>query len=235
MTTWILIPCLVQLRDEFNLIAPARARGADGSIGDQAHADRVSDHNPDETGAVPIHDADHVNEVHALDITTDLREPGLSMEMVVQHLLARCRSGAERRLRYIIFNRRIWHVDEGWRQQTHTGDDPHTGHAHFSASYDSAREASTASWHLEEIPVALTADDKKWLAAEVRAAVKELLTADADPSAREYSLGGMVTTVERRTDALANDLVPNLATTVGAVATDVAAIKAAMAKTPPAA
>ena len=112
VASWELVPCLVRLRTEFNEIAPGRDRASDGSVGDPAHADRSSDHNPDETGAVPIRDADHVNEVHALDITTDLREPGLSLERVVQFLLTRCRSGAERRLRYIIFNRRIWHVDE---------------------------------------------------------------------------------------------------------------------------
>lgn len=163
MADWVLIPCLVRLRDEFNTIAPDRAKGADGSVGDLAHQERTSDHNPDETGSVPIHDADHVNEVHALDITTDLREPGLTLEQVVQFLLARCRSGAEKRLRYIIFNRRIWRADNGWRQEMYTGTgDPHTGHAHFSASYDSKREADTSPWHLEDL-VALSDGDKQWL------------------------------------------------------------------------
>jgi hypothetical protein len=176
MASWILVPCLAQLRDEFNLVAPGRAKGADGSIGDTAHAGGgVSDHLPDEDfSKLRGKDADSRNEVHALDITTDLRTPGLTLEMVVQHLLARCRSGAERRLRYIIFNRRIWHVDEGWRQQTYTGtSDPHTGHAHFSASYDTAREASTASWHLEDIPVALTDEDRQWVATEIREAIAD--------------------------------------------------------------
>jgi hypothetical protein len=163
----ILIPCLVQLRAEFNAIAPARAKGADGWIGDAAHQDRVSDHNPDETGAVPIHDADHIDEVHAIDITTDLNESDLTMEKCVQFLLGRCRRDSsdprnEARLRYIIFNRRIWEAP-GWGQQTYTGSDPHTGHAHFSAEYITSLEADTASWHLEDIPVALTAADKTFI------------------------------------------------------------------------
>jgi hypothetical protein len=170
----ILIPCLVQLRAEFNAIAPARPKGADGWIGDPAHQGRVSDHNPDETGSVPIHDADHVDEVHAIDITTDLNESDLTMEKVVQFLLARCRRDSddprnEARLRYIIFNRRIWEAP-GWSQQTYTGADPHTGHAHFSAEYITSLEASTASWHLEDIPVALTSADKTWIAARIEAA-----------------------------------------------------------------
>jgi hypothetical protein len=175
VSNWIVVACLLKLRDEFNALAPARAKGADGTIGDTAHAaGGTSDHLPDEDyPALRNKDADHVDEVHALDITTDLNQPGLTLEMVVQHILGRCRSGAEKRLRYIIFNRRIWEADTKtpWSQHVYTGTaDPHTGHAHFSASYDSKLEASTASWHLEDIPVAMTKDDRDWLAAQIDAA-----------------------------------------------------------------
>ena len=171
MAVWILVACLKRLFAEFDAIAPHRDHASDGSIGDTAHQHEVSDHNPDETGSVPIHDADHTNEVHAIDVDVDLREPGLSMETVVQFLLARCRNGAEKRLRYIIYNRRIWEADNGWKQRAYTGASAHTEHAHFSASYDTGREASTASWHLEDIPVALTADDKKWISQQINSAV----------------------------------------------------------------
>lgn len=171
MAAPILIPCLVRLRTEFNALCPTRAKNAEGWIGDAAHRSRTSSHNPDETGAVPVHDADKVDEVHALDIDSDLRTAGLTMEMAVQHLLARCRAGSEKRLRFIIYARRIWEASNGWRQRTYTGTDPHVNHAHFDGSYDSTLEASAASWHLEDIPVALTADDKKWLSAEIAAQV----------------------------------------------------------------
>jgi hypothetical protein len=167
MATWLLVPCLGQLRTELNRIAPNRDRSSDGTIGDSAHQNRVSDHNDDEVGRVPIRDADSKHEVHAVDLDTDLREPNLTMEMVVQHVVARCRSGAEKRLRYVIYNRRIWEASNGWKQRSYTGDSPHTEHAHFSASYETKLEASTASWHLEDIPVALTEADKKWLAAQI--------------------------------------------------------------------
>jgi hypothetical protein len=167
VASWILIACLKELFAEFDRIAPGRDHASDGSIGDTAHQNEVSDHNPDETGSVPIHDADHTNEVHAIDVDNTLRVTGLSMETVVQFLLKRCRSGAEKRLRYIIYNRRIWEADNGWKQRAYTGASPHTEHAHFSASYTTAKEASTASWHLEDIPVALTADDKKWISAQI--------------------------------------------------------------------
>jgi hypothetical protein len=141
---------------EFDRIAPARDHASDGAVGDLAHQQEVSDHNPDETGSVPIHDADTVNEVHAIDVDNTLNESDLTMEKVVQFLLVRCRSGAEKRLRYVIYNRRIWSASSGWVQKTYTGSSPHTEHAHFSGSYDTKLEASTASWHLEDIPVALT-------------------------------------------------------------------------------
>ena len=54
---WILVACLGQLRNEFDRVAPGRDHASDGSIGDAAHQREVSDHNPDETGSVPIHDA----------------------------------------------------------------------------------------------------------------------------------------------------------------------------------
>lgn len=167
MANWILVPCLGQLRTELNRIAPGRDTSSDGTIGDQAHADRTSSHNPDETGSVPVHDPDKINEVHAIDLDDDLRESDLTMEKVVQHILSRCRSGTERRLRNIIYNRRIWAASSGWVKQTYTGANAHDKHAHFEASYETEREASTASWHLEDIPVALTDADKVWLTAQI--------------------------------------------------------------------
>jgi hypothetical protein len=169
MASWILIAAGKSLFAAFDEIAPDRAHASDGTIGNAAHAAEVSDHNPDETGSVPIHDADKINEVHAIDVDSDLREPGLSMETVVQFILARCRSGAEKRLRYIIYNRRIWEADNGWKQRAYTGASAHTEHAHFSFSYITSLEASTVSWHLEDIPVALTAADKTWIVGQIAA------------------------------------------------------------------
>lgn len=167
-----LVPCLATLWDEFDAIAPDRDRRSDGWIGDKAHEQTVSDHNDDETGRVPIRDADSKPEVHALDVDDDLRVPGLTMEDVVQHVLARCRSGAERRLRYIIWQHRIWEASNGWAKRAYTGPNGHTQHAHFSASYVTARESDTGSWHLEDIPVALSDTDLRKIQSMIDAAEK---------------------------------------------------------------
>jgi hypothetical protein len=168
MADWILIPCLRALFMEFDRIAPARDRASDGSIADRAHyTGGTSDHIPDEEAiALQKKDSDRINEVHAIDVDNNLRESDLTMEKVVQFLLGRCRSGAEERLQYIIYNKRIWSASSGWVQKTYTGASPHTEHAHFSGKYISSLEASTASWHLEDIPVAVSPADKTAIAKE---------------------------------------------------------------------
>jgi hypothetical protein len=186
MAAWILVPCLGQLRTELNRLAPNRDKTSDGTIGDPAHQARVSDHNDDEVGNVPIRDADGKHEVHALDLDVNLHEPGLSMEMVVQHVVGRCRSGAEKRLRYVIYNRRIWEQLNGWRQRSYSGDNAHTQHAHFSASYESKYEADTSSWRLEDIPVALTEGDKDWL----EATITRIVDARVDQLTQQTPLNG---------------------------------------------
>jgi hypothetical protein len=218
--SWVLIPCLKQLFAEFDRIAPARDHASDGAVGDLAHQQEVSDHNPDETGSVPIHDADTVNEVHAIDVDNTLNESDLTMEKVVQFLLVRCRSGAEKRLRYVIYNRRIWSASSGWVQKTYTGSSPHTEHAHFSGSYDTKLEASTASWHLEDIPVALTPADKTF----ITQAIDDKVDAAADRviAAIEKRVGDIVT--YPNPDPANPTVAP--ATALGWLLRDTAAIKA---------
>ncbi|WP_203817822.1 hypothetical protein [Paractinoplanes ferrugineus] len=198
---------------EFDRVAPSRDKASDGSVGDTAHSRTSSDHNPDETGNVPIHDADKVNEVHAIDVDSNLDESDLTMEKVVQFLLGRCRSGAEKRLRYIIYNRRIWSASSGWVQKAYTGASPHTEHAHFSASYTSSLEASTASWHLEDIPVALTAADKTWITNTIVAQTQRAI------DSRLGAIGAEVTTDYRiaGTNTSGSDYTRNLADLTGDV------------------
>lgn len=203
MADWILVACLVTLRNEFNRIAANRDRTTDGSIGDTAHQNSTSDHNQDEFGKVPITDADKTNEVHAIDVDVDLRVSGLTMEKVVQFLLERCRSGAENRLRYIIFNKRIWSASSGWVQKAYTGASPHTEHAHFSASYNSKHEASTASWHLEDL-VAVTQAEIDKIAAAVAKKVWDHTEANPyDNGKTERRTGGELRMMEYRDDARA--------------------------------
>ncbi|MEV4705503.1 hypothetical protein [Actinoplanes sp. NPDC049316] len=150
MASWILVPSLVSLRNEFNRLAPDRAKASDGSIGDTSHAASSSDHNPDETGNTPSEDADRVNEVHAIDVDDDLRKPGWTMTKCVEIIVTRHRDGRDNRLQNVIYNRRIWSRSWGWTARRYTGANAHTEHAHFSARYTTAQERDTRPWGLLE-------------------------------------------------------------------------------------
>jgi hypothetical protein len=158
--SWRLVPCLVQLRSEIDQLCPDRDRASDGTIGDAAHRAAVSDHNDDEAGRVPTRDADRRHEVHAVDIDDDLREPGVTMQEIVDVVVDRHRRGADNRLTYVIYNRRIWAATRGWTGRGYDGVSPHTEHAHFSASYVTSREADTRPFGiLEEIVTQADRDD----------------------------------------------------------------------------
>lgn len=154
MAQWVLIPALDCLFDEFDRIAPNRDHTTDGSIGDDAHSQRSSDHNPDETGATPDEDSDTKNEVHAIDVDRNLNVEGFDMEDCVQHILWRCRKSNsdpenEPRLKYIIYKERIWEAPD-WEEEDYDGDNPHNEHAHFSAEYDSEYSEDRSPWGLIE-------------------------------------------------------------------------------------
>lgn len=183
MASWILVPCLVSLRNEFNALAPNRDKASDGSIGDTSHAASSSDHNPDETGTTPYEDADSINEVHAIDVDSDLRKSGWTMQRAVNVIVDRHRSGADDRLQNVIYNRRIASRSWGWTWRDYTGSSPHTEHAHFSSRYTTSQESNTKAWGL----LAEEEDDMP-TAAEVAKAIWEYaLPAPEDMGASTYS------------------------------------------------
>lgn len=138
------VPASTALVEEFNALAPQRSKASDGTIGDTAHSQSASDHNPDETGNTGgQEDSDSLNEVHARDITAaGPWPPGWSMERCVQIILARCRAGAEKRFRNIIYYDRIWAASGSWVERSYSGANNHRKHAHFSFRYGSGSGAS---------------------------------------------------------------------------------------------
>jgi hypothetical protein len=172
VASWTLIPCLGDegLRGEFNTLSPGRDKRSDGSVGDTAHAGTSSDHNPDETGNTPYEDSDSKNEVHAIDVDASGPWPSpATFDLIVDDIRKRCKNGTERRLHNIIWNRQIASESNGWVWKPYSGTSAHTEHAHFSACYETDRENDTSSWGLVEKwgDMALSSDDKKWIAAEI--------------------------------------------------------------------
>lgn len=113
-----LVPCGVVLRNEINLLNPKRDKSSDGWIADAAHvAAGTSDHIADRRGLV-----------HAIDVDKD----GIQVNKIVGLLVARCRAGSEKRIKYIIWNRTIWSAAGGWKARRYTGANDHTHHFHVS-------------------------------------------------------------------------------------------------------
>lgn len=132
--SWRLAPSLIAMEAEADRIAPRRRRTSDGSIGDQAHAARASDHNP--SGGY----------VHALDLSHD-PAGGFDAHARARAVAQNVRNGVERRIKYIISNRQIFSKkSDGWKWRPYTkpGSNPHTLHAHFSI--EASGRADTAPW-----------------------------------------------------------------------------------------
>jgi hypothetical protein len=115
---------------------PKRDKASDGTIGDAAHATRVSDHNPWMVVA-------GVGVVRARDIDKD----GIDAAWLAEQLRKLGAAGDPRLTGggYVIFNRRITSPDfSHWNE--YTGSNPHTGHVHVSFSRNRAGFDSAAGW-----------------------------------------------------------------------------------------
>jgi hypothetical protein len=134
---WRVARCLDQLLLQVNAEAPHRSKASDGSIGDAAHASRVSDHNPwVQLNGLGI--------VTARDFTHD-PAGGFDAYRFAEILKAR----KDPRIKYVISNRRIWSLArdrEGWRP--YNGENPHTHHTHVSCTYNPALFDRTNPWDL---------------------------------------------------------------------------------------
>jgi hypothetical protein len=111
---WRVARSLDVLLAQLNALAPKRSKVSDGSIGDTSHQNRSSDHNPWYGPGI----------VTARDFTHDPAH--LNCHSLADRLVA----GRDPRIKYVIWNRRIWSPGAGWRR--YTGPNPHTSHLHLS-------------------------------------------------------------------------------------------------------
>lgn len=134
MAAWRLARALEKLRAQVGAKAPNRSKSADGSIGDQAHRARKSEHNPNAAGVV-----------RAIDITHD-PAGGFDSYRFAEML----RVKADPRIYYIISNGKIANPGQPWRK--YTGSNPHDHHVHISVAaspdlYDDARDWDIGDVH----------------------------------------------------------------------------------------
>jgi hypothetical protein len=135
---WRLATSLVCLRAFLDSMAPKRSKASDGSIGDQAHRSRASDHNPNDKGVVC-----------AIDVTSD-PEGGCDGRALAEFL----KTGRDARIKYVIHQGRMFssyaaHGVPPWTWRKYTGSNPHNVHVHISVNADSADNA--APWKLGQL------------------------------------------------------------------------------------
>jgi len=144
--SWMVVPCLIEGRNQMNTRFPNRSKSSDGTIGDTSHQASSSSHNPDQTGNPEYRDGDSLDEVRAIDFTTELNDSsGITMEQVVQKWIESLRNGQMWWIRYVIFKRRIWHRRDNFVTRDYTGSDPHTGHVHVTSDFTQAADTVTGT------------------------------------------------------------------------------------------
>lgn len=131
--SWYLAPSLDQLRSEVNARWPKRSKRSDGTIGDEAHSARKSDHNPNRRGSV-----------NAIDITAKGISTGALIAAAKKHPS----------VRYIIFNRRIMNRDIGNFSPRPYRGNPHTAHVHISIYQRPSAETDRRSWGIADAAAA---------------------------------------------------------------------------------
>jgi hypothetical protein len=162
-SSWEVVACLLVLRTEFNLVAPKRDKGADGTIGDSNHSS-TSDHTPDEDSKfLSDLDSDKKNEVHGLDIDSTGPWPDgkggqaggwfdKKIHAIVAEEKRRWNSATDKcRLKYVIWRAKIAGISTNWEwTDYHGSSDMHYDHAHFSARYLTETENDKRPWGVYE-------------------------------------------------------------------------------------
>lgn len=138
--SWVLAPSLVMLFEQINRAYPGRDRQSDGSIGDLAHRQRKSDHNPDAEGIVRALDIDE-------DVTkTGSREPARGIVEAI-------RASRDNRLKYLIYEGQLFSSysnsqRKAWEWGPYTGANPHDRHFHLSILPTETAAMDTRPWQI---------------------------------------------------------------------------------------
>lgn len=133
--TVTLIPSADALRDELH--ARYGKSLVIWTVGDRAHAARVSDHNPERWANEKVWDG----QVHAIDIVNFPR-----LDALVEWLRLEAKNRREPRITYLIRNRRIASAKSAWEWRRYDGEDDHRQHAHISFSYVTRYENDRSRW-----------------------------------------------------------------------------------------
>jgi hypothetical protein len=145
--SWKLVAGGEVLRGQVNKRWPDRDKRSDGAKGDAAHADRVSDHNPDSKGLV-----------HALDIDEDLKGSKNDNVWFSDQLIAyaRGRKPGSERLKNIVYENRVasgTYASNFWTWRN--GNYGHDIHMHVSFSTQGENDSM-----LFQVPMLMTSGNQ---------------------------------------------------------------------------
>lgn len=121
--SWQLSAAAERLRKEIDILFPNRNKRSDGALGDSAHAARESDHNPDVNGWVRAIDVDE-------DVWGKDGADPVMADQLVRKLVAIAKTDG--RIKYIIFEGKIWSPKMSWKGRNYDGPNMHNHHIHVS-------------------------------------------------------------------------------------------------------
>ncbi len=156
---WTLAPALKTLRSQINNAWPNRDKSVDGAIGDEAHQNRVSDHNPDADGMVT-----------AIDVTDD-DAAGADMRLLAEVF----RGTKDARIKYVIHEGRMFSSYPtssyaAWTWRPYSGLNGHFSHLHISVTQAGKWDGSL--WEIiGDDDMALTEEEQQTVR-EINAALK---------------------------------------------------------------
>jgi hypothetical protein len=109
-----------QLREQIDDLYPQRDRKSDGWIADSRHfANKNSDHIPNK------------GIVRAIDIDANLNDHPEETYALVEKI-RKCAKRGDKRIKYIIFDKKIMSPILNWKRRPYKGSNPHRSHFHIS-------------------------------------------------------------------------------------------------------
>ena len=121
---------VIQFREQADDAYPDRSRRSDGTWADARHAVRKSDHN-----ACP-----HTGYVRAFDLDASLDGKNATAHYLADQI--RVVAKRDKRIAYVIFNKRIASKRTLWRWVKYRGTNPHISHIHISFTQAGDKDSS---------------------------------------------------------------------------------------------